>query len=124
MLDGQGGYLVPTDPGAGPGSRADWICIVCNKAQPHSFVDAVVQVSLELLFTKNLNFISLDKCCRHILFVQMNSAALYRTVAPLSLSRHANMCMKPINSTAPGFKWGKASQGVLRDHYIDTLYAT
>lgn len=39
----QGGYLVPTDPGAGPGSRADWTCIVCNKTQPHSFVDAVVQ---------------------------------------------------------------------------------
>jgi hypothetical protein len=52
LLDGQGGYLVPTDPGAGPGSRADWICIVCNKAQPHSFVDAVVQVSFELLSRK------------------------------------------------------------------------
>ncbi len=43
---GQGGYLVPTDPGAGPASRADWACIVCNKAQPHSFVDAVVQVGV------------------------------------------------------------------------------
>jgi hypothetical protein len=56
LLDGQGGYLVPTDPGAGPGSRADWICIVCNKAQPHSFVDAVVQVSLEPLLFEESEF--------------------------------------------------------------------
>jgi len=39
----QGGYLVSTDPGAGPESQADWRCIVCQKIQPHTFVDAVTQ---------------------------------------------------------------------------------
>eukprot|EP00092_Neocalanus_flemingeri_P038962 GFUD01042416.1.p1 GENE.GFUD01042416.1~~GFUD01042416.1.p1 ORF type:complete len:551 (+),score=82.13 GFUD01042416.1:176-1828(+) len=39
----QGGYLVSTDPGAGPDSQADWRCIVCSKIQPHTFVDAVTQ---------------------------------------------------------------------------------
>merc|ERR1719225_1019366 len=39
----QGGYLVSTDPGAGPESQADWKCIVCQKPQAHTFVNAVTQ---------------------------------------------------------------------------------
>ena len=41
----QGGYLVSTNPAAGPDSQADWKCIVCQKPQAHTFVNAVTQVN-------------------------------------------------------------------------------
>jgi len=41
--DEQGGYLVSTNPAAGPDSRVDWRCVVCSKQQPSTFLEAVTQ---------------------------------------------------------------------------------
>jgi len=39
----QAGYLVSTDPAAGPEAKVDWACIVCQRVQAGTFVEAVTQ---------------------------------------------------------------------------------
>ena len=40
----QAGYLVSADPAAGPEAKVDWACIVCQRVQAGTFVEAVTQV--------------------------------------------------------------------------------
>jgi hypothetical protein len=92
---------VPTDPGAGPGSRADWTCIVCNRAQPHTFVDAVVQVNIGLMRAQPHTFVDafvqvnlgLNSYSNHIVFVKMYAAQYSIQRTAMSISSAMRLCI-------------------------------